>query len=84
MAEGGISEFISNGMLRVFAKPGKKKSKIIGFDAARKALVVEVGAPAEGNKANMELVKFISKRLGKPVLLKSGFTGKEKVLLVKK
>jgi uncharacterized protein (TIGR00251 family) len=77
-----LTKFITGGVLRVYAKPGKKKSAIVGFDESKHAIVVEIGAPAEDNKANVELVKFISKNLKMNVVMKSGFTSKEKVLLV--
>ena len=77
-----ISEFVKSGTLRVHARPGKKKTAVTGFDSGRKALIVDVGAPAEGEKANVELVKFISRKLKRPVVMKSGFASKDKLLLV--
>ena len=44
-------------------------------------LVVEVGAPAKDNKANLELVRFLSKELKMPLRIKSGLTSKNKVLV---
>jgi uncharacterized protein (TIGR00251 family) len=77
-----ISQFVKKGVLKVFAKPGKKKTKVIDFNPVKKAVVIEVGAPAEENKANVELAKFLSRKLKRSVVMKSGFTSKEKVFLV--
>jgi uncharacterized protein (TIGR00251 family) len=77
-----LTKFITGGVLRVCAKAGKKKTSIIGFDESKKAVVVEIGAPAKDNKANIELIKFLSKKLKKNVVMKSGFTSKEKTLIV--
>jgi len=82
MADVDISKFVVNGQLRVFAKPGKKKTAVVGVDSARHAIVIEVGAQAEDNKANLALVKFISRKLKMPVSMKSGFASKEKLFLV--
>jgi uncharacterized protein (TIGR00251 family) len=78
-----INKHIREGSIKVFVKPGKKKTKIISFDDVKKALIIEVGAPAEDNKANVELVKFLSRQLKKRLIIKSGFTSKEKIILVK-
>ncbi|MBN1792298.1 DUF167 domain-containing protein [Candidatus Woesearchaeota archaeon] len=82
IASSDLLDHVKDGVLRVHAKPGKKKTRIIGFDDSKNALVVEVGARAEDNKANVELVKFLSKGLKRPVVLKSGFTGKDKLLIL--
>ena len=82
MADSDIAKYIIGGVLRVYAKPGKKKSGVVGYDEARRALVVEVGAPAEDNKANAELVRFLSRELGRPARIKSGFTGKSKRIVL--
>ena len=44
-------------------------------------LTVAVAAPADKGKANLELVKFLSKELKRQVRIKSGVTKKEKVLV---
>ena len=66
----------------VIAKPNSKKSEILGYDSARKAYKVAIAAPAQGGKANIELIKFLSKELKKKVVIKSGFTGKKKIIEV--
>jgi uncharacterized protein (TIGR00251 family) len=66
----------------VIAKPNSPKNKILGYDSERKAYKVAIAAPAKDGKANIELVKFLSKELKKKVKIKSGFTGKRKIISV--
>ncbi|MFP4524602.1 MAG: DUF167 domain-containing protein [Candidatus Woesearchaeota archaeon] len=67
------------GGFRVRVKPGSRQDRIVGFSEG--VLAVEVSAPADKGKANARLVKFLSKRLGHQVRLKSGATSKEKTLV---
>ncbi len=76
------SGYIINGVLNIIAKPGKRETKIVRYDPEKGALVVEVGAVAEDNKANVELVKFFSKLLKRKVEIKSGHTSKHKALRI--
>lgn len=76
------SSYIINGFLKVLAKPGKKETKIVRYDPEKESLVVEVGAQAQDNKANVELVKYFSRLLKKNVEIKSGHTSKQKVLRI--
>ena len=73
---------IKEDVFRVLAKPNARKSGILGFDKARQAYKVAIAAPAEDNKANMELVRFLSKEMGRKVKIASGLRGKVKVLRV--
>ncbi|MBU1201556.1 MAG: YggU family protein [Nanoarchaeota archaeon] len=77
-----IDQYIKNNTLKILVKPNSKKTKIVGFDEPRSALRVEVAAPPEDNKANLEVVKFFSKLLKKKVRIKLGLKSKEKVLQV--
>jgi uncharacterized protein (TIGR00251 family) len=76
------SSYIINGFLKVAVKPGKKETKILRYDPDKEALVVEIGAQAQDNKANIELVKYLSKMLKRNVEIKSGHTSKQKVLRI--
>lgn len=76
------SDYVIDNSLRIIVKPGKKQNYILGYDYDKKALIVEIKAPAEQNKANKEVVKFLSKLLKKRVKIKKGFTSKEKVLFI--
>ncbi|MBN2142270.1 YggU family protein [Candidatus Woesearchaeota archaeon] len=66
----------------VHVKPGKKKNLILRKERGGEELFVEIKAPAKDGKANLELVKFLKKELGQQVRIKSGFSGKDKILLV--
>ncbi len=67
---------------RVLIKANARQNEILGFDDARKAYKIAVKEPAEDNKANTELVKFLSKELGKKVKIVSGHTSKVKMIRV--
>lgn len=62
----------------VLARPNARKTELLGFDREKKAYVVRVAAPPERNKANIELVRFLSKLLGRKVRIVSGLAGKRK------
>ncbi|HUF81008.1 MAG TPA: DUF167 domain-containing protein [Burkholderiales bacterium] len=67
----------------VHVQPGARKSGIAGLHGA--ALKVKVAAPAAENKANAELVAFLSEALGvarSSVTIRHGATGRRKVLEV--
>ena len=75
-----IKDYIKNNSLKIVVKPNAKKNEILGYDESRKAVKVAIAAQAEKGKANIEVIKFFSKLLGKPVKIKSGLTSKEKLL----
>ena len=78
-----LNKHIKNNILKIIVKPNSNKSEIIGYDDTREAIKVNIKAPADKNKANIEVVKFFSRLLKKEVRIKVGLTSKEKVLLIK-
>jgi hypothetical protein len=66
----------------VIAKPSSRKTEILGWDAGKKELKVAIAAPAEQNKANIELLKFIRKISGKSVEIVSGLKNKRKIIRI--
>ena len=66
--------------IKIIVKPNSKKTQILNYDEKRKAYKVEVKAPPEKNKANIEIKKYFSKLLKKPVKIISGKTSKVKIL----
>ena len=76
------SDYVIDNSLRIIVKHGKKKNYVLGYDYEKKALIVEIKAPAQDNKANKEVVKFLSKQLKKRVKIKSGHTSKMKILTI--
>jgi len=77
-----INQYIENNHLKVIIKPNSKENKILGYDNNKKALKVGIAAVPEKGKANQELIKFISKLIGKRIVISSGLKSKEKILLV--
>ena len=75
-----IEKYIKNNSLKILVKPNSKKNEILGYDENRKAVKVAIAAQAEKGKANLEVIKFFSKLLGKQVKIKSGLASKEKLL----
>jgi len=77
-----IEKYIKNNSLKIIVKPNAKKNEILGYDDSKKAVKVAIAAHAEKNKANVEVIKFFSKLLKKPIKIKSGLTSKEKLLKI--
>ena len=73
---------ISEDTFRVLIKAHAKKNEILGYDDARQAYRIAIKEPAEDNKANVELVKFLSKEMGRRVKIVSGHTSKIKTIRV--
>lgn len=72
-------EVIPSGILKVVVKPGRGKNEIISRENG--LLIVAIKEPAEHNKANLELVRFLSKETGRQVRIKSGFSSRRKTLV---
>jgi len=65
---------------KVIIKPSSKENEIKGFDSNKSAYKINIKEKAKDNKANKELIKFLSKVLGKKVKIKSGFKSREKII----
>ena len=65
---------------KVIIKPNALKNEIMGFDDNKKAYKINIKEKAEGNKANIELIKLLSKLLGKRVKIKSGYKSRTKII----
>jgi len=65
---------------KAIIKPNSKENKIIGYNKNKKDYKISIKAKAEENKANRELIRFLSKVLGKKVKIKSGFKSREKII----
>lgn len=75
-------EEIKQGIIRVILKPNSSKNKIKEFDSERNAYRIDIKAPAQDNKANIELVKFLSRALKKDIKIINGFKSREKLIKV--
>jgi uncharacterized protein (TIGR00251 family) len=71
---------IKEDTFRVLVKANASKNEFLGYNEARKAYKVAIKEPAEENKANRELVKFLSKELGNKVRIVLGHASKIKTL----
>jgi len=67
------------GRFKILVKTNAKENKLLGFDAEKNAWKVEVCVQPEKNKANIAIIKFLTKQFGKKVRILSGFKSKEKI-----
>jgi len=74
---------INEAKFKVIVKAGSNANKIEGYDAGKKAYLVSIKEPADKDKANKELLRFLKSVLKKEVLIKSGLRSKEKIIEVK-
>ena len=68
--------------IKIIVKPNSPKNKVVKYDDERQAYIVEIKAKPENNKANIEIIKFFSRELKKPIRIIKGLTNKEKVIKV--
>lgn len=71
---------VKDNRLRVRVKPNARKTAISKIEDG--VVHLDVAAPPEDGKANDEIERFLSKTTGKRATIKSGFTGKEKTVLL--
>jgi len=65
---------------KIIVKPNSNKTEILEFNKENNLYKIAVSAPADKNKANKELIKFLSKHFRKKAIIKSGLTSKEKII----
>ena len=75
-----ISSFIAHNSITIIAHPNARKNEILAWDNERQLLLVAIAAPAENNKANIEVIKLFSRLSHKSVKIIRGLTSKKKVL----
>jgi len=73
---------IKESKFRIIAKPNARENKIEGFDNKMNAYIVHVKARPEDNKANIEIIKFLSRLLKKKVRIVSGLKSRKKIIQV--
>lgn len=66
------------GRVWIKVKPNASKTGIVNIDDS--GFTVQIKAPAEDNKANIELIKFLSKLTKKRVRILSGFSRRLKLV----
>ena len=75
-----IHDYIINNRLHIIVKPNAKKTEILSCDPLTKIVKIAVAAPADKDKANKELLKFVSRILKKKVSFVTGLRNKGKIL----
>lgn len=75
-----LEEIKQKGTIMLVVNTNGLKTEIKKYDEARKAYVMEVAAPPQDNKANIEITKYFSKKLGKEIKIMSGATSKKKLI----
>lgn len=75
-----LSLFIFNNSISILVKPNCAKNELVGYDKNKKAVKVNISAPADKDKANKEIIKYFSRLLKKKVRIKKGLRSREKVL----
>ena len=71
---------IQSKKFKVIVNPNSKENKIECFDKERKAYRIAIKAKPEGNKANIEVIKFLSKLLKKKLRIVSGLKSRDKII----
>ena len=69
-------------IFKIIAKPNSPKSEVKCYDAGRQAYLINIKAKPEGNKANIEIIKFLSKLTGRKARIVNGFKSKEKLIKI--
>lgn len=77
----GFEKYIVENRLRVIVRSNAPKTEIVGWDASRQELRVNIKAPPEKNKANKEIIRFFSKLTKKKAYIMAGARSKKKVLI---
>ena len=74
-----ISFYVNNNFLSVKVIPGSGRTELKEENGKLK---LYLKSPPDKNKANMELIKFFKKEYGLIVEIKSGLTGRNKMLRI--
>ena len=64
----------------VRVKPNALKTEVL--EKNENVWIIAIAAPADKDKANKELVRFLSKTLKKKVRIKSGMRSRDKTLVI--
>ncbi len=67
----------------IHVKTNARKTELLGYDEAGDFFTVAVKAPPVEGRANEEIERYFSKLLGKKVAIKTGHTGKRKLLEIR-
>ena len=71
---------IKEGKFKIIVKANSRENKINGYDREKNACRISIAAKPQDNKANIEIIKFLSRLLKKRVRIISGMKSKEKIV----
>ena len=74
------TEFKFPSIFSLKVKPNAKKTEFLGFDSKINAYKLNVKEIADGNKANIAIIKFFKKEFAINVKIKSGNTFRHKII----
>ena len=75
-----FEELKEKSAIMVIAKTNAVKTKIDSYDKSRSAYIMDVAAPPQDNKANVEIIRYLSRLTGKQATIISGATAKKKLI----
>lgn len=64
----------------IIVKTNAQKTILKTYDEEKNAYLLDVAAPPENNKANQEIIKYLSRITRKDVKIKSGLKSKKKII----
>jgi len=74
---------IKEEVFKIIVKPNSNKNEVLSYDKEKNAYRITIKAKPEDNKANIEIIKFLSKLLKKRARIISGLKSKEKIISTK-
>ncbi|GAG32323.1 unnamed protein product [marine sediment metagenome] len=80
MSGENIVKHFKNNRLNLKVKPNSKKNQILEYGNPTK---ISIRAPAEANKANIELIKFFKRKFKLDIRIIKGKTSKNKIIQLK-
>jgi uncharacterized protein (TIGR00251 family) len=75
-----IVDALKLGAINVKVKPNSRETIVLDYDIEKKEFLVSVAAPPDKNKANIELIRFLSKLAKREIQIIKGKTSVKKVL----
>ena len=77
-----LTEMVRKKTFLVIIRPNARQNKVIGFNEMKRAYNIQIKGPPKDNRANTELVKFLSNLLKKDVVIVRGLRSKEKLIRI--
>ncbi len=77
-----LNKVANRDLITVKVKPRAKRTEILSLDKKKKEIKAAVKSAPEKGKANLELVKLLSRISGRFVSIKKGLKSKKKVIEV--